>query len=417
MNFFRRVFNDKYFILADQILTSLMNFGSVLVLSSLLNENIFSDFVILYSYSTLANIVLTTIFSAPILVFGIKKWNEEKFNYLAVNILYFAIFNILFSLIFFVFLRIQLGEIFLSNFLMMNFGMTLIEIFKRFIFSNKVISLVFVPFSSLLMNIVFFGGVFVFRETLDMNTILTIYWVSYVSSSLVFVALIYFITSVKKEFSLLRAVNRDFSRTIFLTHFKYAKWVLAGAVSFWVYTQGIYIFGKAIGVSDFTISKLRIIQNLFGIFTILLIAMDNYLTPVFSIKALESEDLIPVVMSDFYKRYTKPLIFIYVMSIPVIYLAYYLLYQDKYGDGILYIFLVWLTQLIAISTKPISIALKAKEVTYPLFFSHLFAAISMIVFGGVLIVFLNDLGLVLTLLLAFIVANFMNYIYFKRVFN
>jgi len=417
MNFFRRVFNDKYFILADQILTSLMNFGSVLVLSSLLNENIFSDFVILYSYSTLANIVLTTIFSAPILVFGIKKWNEEKFNYLAVNILYFAIFNILFSLIFFVFLRIQLGEIFLSNFLMMNFGMTLIEIFKRFIFSNKVISLVFVPFSSLLMNIVFFGGVFVFRETLDMNTILTIYWVSYVSSSLVFVALIYFITSVKKEFSLLRAVNRDFSRTIFLTHFKYAKWVLAGAVSFWVYTQGIYIFGKAIGVSDFTISKLRIIQNLFGIFTILLIAMDNYLTPVFSIKALESEDLIPVVMSDFYKRYTKPLIFIYVMSIPVIYLAYYLLYQDKYGGGILYIFLVWLTQLIAISTKPISIALKAKEVTYPLFFSHLFAAISMIVFGGVLIVFLNDLGLVLTLLLAFIVANFMNYIYFKRVFN
>lgn len=417
MNFYRRVFNDKYFILTDQILTSLMNFGSVLVLSSLLNENIFSDFVILYSYSTLANIVLTTIFSAPILVFGIKKWNEEKFNYLAVNIIYFAIFNILFSLIFFVFLRIQLGEIFLSNFLMMNFGMTLIEIFKRFIFSNKVISLVYVPFTSLLMNIVFFVGVFVFKETLDMNTILTIYWVSYVSSSLVFVALIYFRTSVKKEFSLLRAVNRDFSRTIFLTHFKYAKWVLAGAVSFWVYTQGIYIFGKAIGVSDFTISKLRIIQNLFGIFTILLIAMDNYLTPVFSIKALESEDLIPEVMNDFYKRYTKPIIFIYVMSIPVIYLAYYLLYQDKYGDGMLYIFLVWLTQLIAISTKPISIALKAKEVTYPLFYSHLFAAISMIVFGGVLIVFLNDLGLALTLLLAFIVANFMNYIYFKRVFN
>jgi hypothetical protein len=417
MNFFRRVFNDKYFILTDQILTSLMNFGSVLVLSSLLNENIFSDFVILYSYSTLANIVLTTIFSAPILVFGIKKWNEEKFNYLAVNILYFAILNIIFSLIFFVFLRIQLGEIFLSNFLMMNFGMTLIEIFKRFIFSNKVISLIYVPFSSLLMNLVFFGGVFVFRETLDMNTILTIYWISYVSSSLVFVALIYFLTSVKKEFSLLRVVNRDFFRTIFLTHFKYAKWVLAGAVSYWLYTQGIYIFGKAIGVSDFTISKLRIIQNLFGIFTILLIAMDNYLTPVFSIKALESEDLIPEVMSDFYKRYTKPLIFIYVMSIPVIYLAYYLVYQDKYGDGMLYIFLVWLTQLIAISTKPISIALKAKEVTYPLFYSHLFAAISMIIFGGVLIVFLNDLGLVLTLLLAFIVANFMNYIYFKRVFN
>ena len=166
MNFYRRVFNDKYFILTDQILTSLMNFGSVLVLSSLLDENIFSEFVILYSYSTLANIVLTTIFSAPILVFGIKKWKEEKFNYLAANIIYFALFNILFSLIAFGFLRIQVEEIFLSNFLLMNLGMTLIEIFKRFIFSNKVISLAYVPFSSLLMNIVFFGGVFIFRETL-----------------------------------------------------------------------------------------------------------------------------------------------------------------------------------------------------------------------------------------------------------
>tara|TARA_R110002050_G_scaffold295518_1_gene454458 strand:+ start:2171 stop:3355 length:1185 start_codon:yes stop_codon:yes gene_type:complete len=394
-----------------------MNFGSVLVLSSLLDENIFSEFVILYSYSTLANIVLTTIFSAPILVFGIKKWKEEKFNYLAANIIYFALFNILFSLIAFGFLRIQVEEIFLSNFLLMNLGMTLIEIFKRFIFSNKVISLAYVPFSSLLMNIVFFGGVFIFRETLDVNTILTIYWISYISASIVFVALIYFLTSIKKEFLLLRTIDRNFCKTVFFTHFKYAKWVLAGAVSFWVYTQGIYIFGKAIGVSDFAISKLRIIQNLFGVFTILLIAMDNYLTPVFSMKAVESEDLIPEVMRVFYKRYTKPLIFIYILSIPVMYIAYCILYQDKYGDGLLYIFLVWLTQLIAISTKPISIALKAKEVTYPLFYSHLFAAISMIIFGGVLIIFLNDLGFVLTLLLAFIVANIMNYIYFKRVFK
>jgi hypothetical protein len=122
-------------------------------------------------------------------------------------------------------------------------------------------------------------------------------------------------------------------------------------------------------------------------------------------------------MKDFYKRYTKPLIVIYIISIPVMYLAYCIIYEEKYGEGIIYILLVWLTQLIAMSTKPISIALKAKEVTYPLFYSHLYAAISMLIFGGLLIFVFEDLGFVFTLVLAFFTANLMNYIYYKRVFK
>jgi hypothetical protein len=236
-------------------------------------------------------------------------------------------------------------------------------------------------------------------------------------ASLFFVILIYLLTNVRRELVVSRIIDRDFYTSVFFTHFKYAKWILAGAVSFWVYTQGIYIFGKAFGVSDFAISKLRIVQNLFGVFTILLIAMDNFLTPAFSVKALESENLIPVVMKDFYKRYTKPLMVIYITAIPVMYIAYCILYQDKYGDGIAYILLVWLTQLIAISTKPISIALKAKEVTYPLFYSHLFAALSMLIFGGIFIIVFNDFGFVLTLVFAFMIANLFNYIYYRRVFR
>jgi hypothetical protein len=394
-----------------------MNFGSVLLLSSLLNENIFSQFVVLYSYSTLINIILTTVFSAPILVFGVKKWSHEKFNYLGTIVICFSFSNILFSFLSFLVLRIQVEEVFLYNFLLMNFGMTLIEIFKRFIFSNKTIPTVIAPLISLLMNCVFFGGVFIFKEALDLNRILLIYWASYLSANLCFVIVMYALTGAKKEISLSRIIDSRFYKLIFTTHFKYAKWVLAGAVSFWVYSQGIYIFGKAIGVSDFAISKLRIVQNLFGVFTILVMAMDNFLTPSFALKALESESLIPVAMKDFYKRYTKPLIVIYIISIPVMYLAYCIIYEEKYGEGIIYILLVWLTQLIAMSTKPISIALKAKEVTYPLFYSHLYAAISMLIFGGLLIFVFEDLGFVFTLVLAFFTANLMNYIYYKRVFK
>ncbi|WP_179318729.1 polysaccharide biosynthesis protein [Winogradskyella helgolandensis] len=381
-----------------------------------MNETVFSEFVVLYSYSTLLNIILTTIFSAPILVFGIKKWDKTKFNYLSVNIIGFTIFNIVFSVISFFFLRIQVAHVFLLNFLLMNFGLTLVDIFKRFIFSNKVISTGFAPISSLLMNITFFSGIYAYRDSLNLNRILVIYWVAYLLASLFFIIIIYFKTNIKKELSVLGVFNKEFYKSVFFTHFNYAKWILAGAVSFWVYTQGIYIFGKAFGVSDFAISKLRIIQNLFGVFTILLIAMDNFLTPTFSMKALESVNLIPVVMKDFYKRYTKPLVMIYVVSIPVMYIVYYFLYQDKYGEGITYILIVWFAQLIAMSTKPISIALKAKEVTYPLFFSHLFGAISMLIFGVVLITLFNDIGLVLTLLFAFITANLMNYIYYRKIF-
>lgn len=417
MNSYNRFFNNKYFILSDQVLTSLMNFGSVLLLSAILNETIFSQFVVLYSYSTLINIILTTVFSAPMLVFGIKKWHLEKFNYLGVNILYFLVFNILFSFISFLFLRMQVQEVFLYNFLLMNFGMTLIEIFKRFIFATKSISIAFAPVISLVMIIVFFGSLFIFKDRLGMNEILMIYWISYLTASLLFIVAMYARTNIKTEISLAQIIDKRFYKPVFNTHFKYAKWVLAGAVSFWVYTQGIYIFGKAVGVSDFTISKLRIVQNLFGVFTILLMAMDNFLTPSFAMKALESESLIPVVMKDIYKRYTKPLMFIYLVSIPVMYIAYCILYEDKYGEGIIFILLVWLTQLIAMSTKPISIALKAKEVTYPLFYSHLFAAIAMLVFGGILIFIFDDFGFVLTLVLAFVIANVMNYIYYKRVFR
>lgn len=417
MSFYRKVFSNKYFILTDQLLTSLMNFGSVFLLSSLLDENLFSQFVVLYSYSTLISIILTTVFSAPILVFGIKIWSHEKFNYLGVNIIYFSVFNILFSILAFVFLRMQVDDVFLINFLLMNFGMTLVDIFKRFIFSNKVISSATAPLSSLCMNIVFFGAVFILKDDLDINKILIIYWISYLFASLIYILLMLFLTDIYNELSFTRIIDKDFYKSVFYTQFKYAKWVLAGAVSFWVYTQGIYIFGKAFGVTDFAISKLRIVQNLFGVFTILLMTMDNFLTPSFSLKALESQSLILAVMKDFYRRYTKPLTFIYIISIPVMYVAYSLVYQDKYGEGIIYILLVWLTQFIAISTKPISIALKAKEVTYPLFYSHLIAAISMLIFGGLFILIFNDFGLVLALLCAYIVANTINYIYYKRVFS
>jgi hypothetical protein len=68
MRFFQKLFSDKYYILSDQALVSVMNFGAVFFLSGFLSDTIFSRFVVLFGYITLANTVLTAVFSSPMLV-------------------------------------------------------------------------------------------------------------------------------------------------------------------------------------------------------------------------------------------------------------------------------------------------------------------------------------------------------------
>lgn len=418
MGFLNKFLTDKYYILSDQIFTSLLNFGSIFLLSKFLDKKFFSDFVILYSYITLNNTLLVTVFSAPILVFAVKKWFNKTFAYFLYVLVFFLITGILFSLIEYIFLQKQLSGIKITTFLLMAIGISIIDVAKRYIFSTKVIPVIVTPISSAVMCFLFFTGIFVFKNQLSLNLIIFIYCISYWSSFLLMLVVILLSPQIKQQKLSLNSFSIKTGKSIFITHYHYSKWVLAGGVSFWAYSQGIYIFGDLIGVSDFVISKTRTIQNLFGVFTIIFAALENYLTPLLAKNAMISENLIPKITNEFYKRNSKKFILLSILILPIMYGVYRVFYHQKFGDGWVYILIIWIAQFIAISTKPISIALKAKELTYPLFFSHFFGAVAMIVFAFIFIISVeNEWGFILTLLISYIVANFVNYVYYKNVFN
>lgn len=416
MRYFQRFFSDKYYILSDQALVSVMNFGAIFFLSGLLSEVLFSKFVVLFGYITLAYTILTAVFSSPMLVFATKRWSSSQFNYLFSNSISLVFLGFLLALLEFFFLDKQVSGIPFWLFFLVIVCMSSTDMLKRFIFSTKSTSFIYAPISSLVVNLVFFLGIFWFKNKLTIDVILITYILSYLLSIVVLtLAFFVFSKSTHVDLKSKTAINLSYNKDVFATHFNYSKWILLGSVSFWVYTQGIYIFGNILGVSDLVIAKTRSIQNLFGIFTILIAAMENYLTPVFTAKSVLGKS-ISEATENIYKSHLKKVVLIYLLVIPLMYVVYINYYQDMYGSGWAYIIIMWLTQLIAISTKPIAIALKVKEVTYPLFLSHLYAALMMLILGYITISFIGDHGLILAMLGAYIIANITNYIYYKNIF-
>lgn len=412
----KKFLNDKYFILTDQIFTSLLNFGSVFFLSKFLHESIFSNFVVLYSYALLNHTFLITVFSAPILIFAVKRWQNSSFSYLLFLLFSLSLFCLLISVIEFQFFSKQVPGIHFYGFLLMVLGLSLVDLVKRYVFTTKVVPVYFVVVGSIVMNLIFFAGMFSFRHSLDINRIFMLYWVSFLVAFLIMFVSILFSPEVRQQRFKISQITFSFGKDILFTHYHYSKWVLAGSLSFWVYSQGIYIFGDYLGVSDIVISKTRTVQNLFGLFTVIFAAMENYLTPIFAKNAMISEKIIPIETLGFYKRNYKRFILVSLLIFVAMAIVYQLIYFEKYGQAILYLLLMWLTQVISVSFKPLSIALKAKEVTYPLFYSHLFGAVVMLLLGGVLITTFGELGLLCTLFISYIVANFANLYYYKKVF-
>src|SRR5690606_19858307 len=199
-----------------------------------------------------------------------------------------------------------------------------------------------------------------------------------------------------------------FNRQVIQVHFKYSKWIILGGIAFWGYSQGVYILAKSCGISDFNIGKVRTIQNLLGVFNILLISLENHYTPIFANKATQTNliGLTTIVIRIIKENYKKVLI-LFILSIPLGLLFYDMMYGEKYGNGTTIFLLFLLVQLFLIGIRPFSIALKSIENTVPFFVSHLIAVISLIIVLPVLIYFESSY----TLPLAILIANFVYVLY------
>ena len=88
-------------------------------------------------------------------------------------------------------------------------------------------------------------------------------------------------------------------------------------------------------------------------------------------------------------------------ALPIGLYFYNIMYSDKFGNGLIIFIIFYLIQLALIIIKPIAIALKVIEVTKPFFVSHIFAALSLLVFTP----FLLNKNNAVSFSLIFVIAN------------
>lgn len=415
--FLKNVLKDKYLILLDQALLSIVNFGSIIALSSLAKVSAFGDFVIAYSYGYFVFILSSYLFAAPILVFLSKKWHHTKSVYLVGCSTFNLLINLFLAIGLSFFISYQVNSIFLPFFFFFTFGMSFFDLLKKFIFSSRAIKIKYAVISTLILNICFFSLLFYYRQDLTLNNILLIYGISFCLGCLL---LLFFIIRKAAPFfktqTLSKVVDLRLYKTIFLTHFNYAKWIILGGIAFWSYSQGIYILAKAYNISDFTIGKVRTIQNLLGVFNILLIALENHYTPIFSKKVIlgNSLNLTKDVRAIFKENYLK-FSLLFALAIPIGLLFYNIIYSDKYGEGVIIFFIFFTVQVLLLLIRPIGIALKALEKTKPFFTSHILAAFVMVSSFSLLVLCKIDYSIVLSIVAANIIYTiYIGWYYIKE---
>lgn len=397
-NFGQFFSQNKYLVLTDQALLSVLNFGSILFLAKVVAIDVFASFVVVYSYLLFIFIFSSLFISAPILVFLSKKWEDKQGAYLTTALLINFIVNILFSLGCYMLLHKQVDGILLYQFLFVSLGMTFFNVLKKFVFSSKKIHVKYAVFSTLLLNVFFFGALMLFKNSMELSVILTIYWVSFFMANLfLFLFLIY-----KNIFgNSVRHFTKVFFVSVFRTHYHYAKWILLGGIAFWGYTQGVYILAKAYDVDDFTIGKVRTIQNLLGVFNILAITFENHYTPIFSKKLIikRKGKIVALIRGVFKENYKKAL-FLFVFAIPIGLAFFKFVYAEKYGSGHILFFMFLFLQFILICIKPITIALKCVEITKPFFVSHIIGVTGMIVVLSLFVYYKISFALPLSIMAA-----------------
>lgn len=414
MNFAKMTLkNAKYLILIDQALLSAINFGSVFVLAKVAAINVFASFVVLYSYHLLIFLFVSQFLALPILVFLSKKWKKNKGEYLTSLLIINGVICFVMSLIAWYFLKKQIDFLPFNYFFLMVINITTFNILKRFVFGSNSIHVKFALLSTFILDIIFFSGLFIGNMS-SLSNIVIIYAVSFFVANCLL--LFFFIRK-----NIFQDISKNyyhqftsFTREILLKHFNYAKWILIGTIGFWVYTQGIYIIANFCGVDDFTIGKVRTIQNLLAVFSVLAISIENHFTPIFCENLISNHVKASSLIRNFFTEEYKKVSLLFLLSIPIGLLIYYFIYFEKFGDGIFVFFIFLFAQLILICAKPFEITLKCLEKTKIFFISHTTASFCVII-TFLILIYINDY---FAIPIAALIATLINFIivlmFFKK---
>jgi O-antigen/teichoic acid export membrane protein len=411
----KKIKGKKTTILFDQALFSLFNFGSIIALSKLADLTVFSDFIVFQSNVFFLFIFCTFFLSSPILVLYPKKWRKHEKEYLRALLSTNMLLNLVIGLILFFLLKQQ--GLYISFVFVVGIPVLMItfDIFKKFMFSSNRISLYHTWISSLLLNIVFFFSIFYFKSSLTFTTILSIYLFAYGIATfylmLIFLAknilsLQFFIPNLKKNIHFVAVINH---------HFRYSKWIMLGGIAYWGYAQGLYIYANELNTSALGIGKIKTVQNLLGIVSIFIITVENFYTPMFSnfIRLHPTKNVGVMVRKVYRENYIKALgVLLIVLIFSIVF--YEILYIEKYGDALVIILIYCVCQSLMLFLRPITMALKALEITRPFFVGHLWATLTMFLVGSMLIKKYDYIGMAISFAAAIVVFSIIIIGYYKK---
>lgn len=406
--------NSKIGIFLEQGFISVLNFGSIFLFSKYLSISDFSQFILIYTIISFVFLLTTFFVTSPILIFIPKYWNDKKNIYL----MYLLFINLFLSSIM-VYFSFAIYGIFKDFFLTPSIFFfavfwTSYEIFRKYVYgSQKKVSILVVT-SLMLVFFVFLNVILnVFFSKLTINIVFEIYAISYTAIFLVaFFSIINF-KDLKHEFNESRL---NFNNIIYIlrTHFQYSKWLIFGGIAFWFYSQGYFLLVERF-LSNIELGKIRTIQNITGLFSIIIVVFENFYTPrVATIYLNEGKIGIINYVKNFYKKNIKLGSLLLVFIILWSYGFYYIFYFEKYNSDQFLIIIFAFSQFILLMVRPLVVSLKAAEITYPFSLAHASSAIFIITFGIILVYSLSGHGMAMGFLLSSVVFSIVIFNYYKK---
>jgi O-antigen/teichoic acid export membrane protein len=283
-------------------------------------------------------------------------------------------------------------------------------------FSSNRIPLYHTWVASLLLNIVFFFCVFYFKSRLTFSTILGIYLFAYAVATL-YLVLVFLVKNILSLTFFIPNLNKNIHFfAVIKHHFKYSKWIILGGIAYWGYAQGLYIYANELNTSALGIGKIKTVQNLLGIVSIFIITVENFYTPMFSnfIRLHPTKNISEMVVKVYRENYIKALgILLIILVFSLVF--YEILYVEKYGDALVIIIIYCICQSLMLFLRPLTIALKALEITRPFFMAHLAAAIAMLLVGYIAISKYDYVGMAISFFAAILMFTCVVIIYYRKI--
>lgn len=181
-------------------------------------------------------------------------------------------------------------------------------------------------------------------------------------------------------------------KSIATQHWHYGKWVAPGSASFWVTSQA-YLFLASGYLAASAVSGLRTSQNIAGVLTILLVAVENHLTPRYT-DIVNKEGVFR--LQSCVKRHQNHMVLaslaIIITGSPVIFFASQILYPELGTPAHVLAVLFFVGFALQFANRGYVCALRSMGITKPFAIAQILAAVTTLALAFLTLPFFGVLG-------------------------